>query len=93
MVGATLGSGGVGRYQGLHGLILGALESVELVTSIFTGDLITVSSTQKEYFPVQAVSAVADNTTAYPHREIRAHEDGSSSIVGKCVHTRVLTLL
>lgn len=43
MVGATLG-GGVGRYQGLHGLILDALESVELVTS--TGDLITVSSTQ-----------------------------------------------
>lgn len=43
MVGATLG-GCVGRYQGLHGLILDALESVELVTS--TGDLITVSSTQ-----------------------------------------------
>ncbi|KAI9368962.1 hypothetical protein BJX61DRAFT_521534 [Aspergillus egyptiacus] len=43
MVGATLG-GGVGRYQGLHGLILDALESVELVTS--TGRLITVSATQ-----------------------------------------------
>lgn len=73
-VGATLGGdgGGVGRYQGLHGLIRDALESVELVTS--TGDLITVSSTQKEYFPVQAVTAVADNSTAYPHREIRAHK-------------------
>lgn len=43
MVGATLG-GGVGRYQGLHGLIIDALESVELVT--VKGDLITVSATE-----------------------------------------------
>ncbi|KAJ5932126.1 hypothetical protein N7516_006615 [Penicillium verrucosum] len=45
MVGATLG-GGVGKYQGLHGLILDALESVQLVTP--TGDLITVSATQNK---------------------------------------------
>ncbi|KAJ5783898.1 CAZyme family AA7 [Penicillium psychrosexuale] len=45
MVGATLG-GGVGRYQGLHGLILDALKSVQLVTA--AGDLITVSATQNE---------------------------------------------
>ncbi|CAG7946347.1 unnamed protein product [Penicillium nalgiovense] len=45
MVGATLG-GGVGRYQGLHGLILDALKSVQLVTP--TGDLITVSASQNE---------------------------------------------
>lgn len=32
------------------------------------------STWQVEYFPVQAVTAVADNSTAYPHREIRAHE-------------------
>ncbi|KXG46525.1 FAD-binding, type 2 [Penicillium griseofulvum] len=45
MVGATLG-GGVGRYQGLHGLILDALKSVQLVTA--TGNLITVSATKHE---------------------------------------------
>lgn len=39
-VGATLG-GGIGRYAGLHGLALDALQSVRLVTA--TGDLITVS--------------------------------------------------
>lgn len=43
MVGATLGAG-VGRYQGLHGLILDALLSVRLVTA--TGDIITVSATE-----------------------------------------------
>ncbi|RAK71698.1 FAD-binding oxidoreductase [Aspergillus fijiensis CBS 313.89] len=32
------------------------------------------STWQVEYFPVQAVTAVADASTAYPHREIRAHE-------------------
>ncbi|KAJ5951539.1 FAD-binding type 2 [Penicillium vulpinum] len=48
MVGATLG-GGVGKYQGLHGLILDALKSVQLVTA--AGDLITVSASQnKELF-------------------------------------------
>lgn len=43
MVGATLGAG-VGRYQGLHGLIIDALLSVRLVTA--SGDLITVSNTE-----------------------------------------------
>ncbi|KAF2832646.1 FAD-binding domain-containing protein [Ophiobolus disseminans] len=41
-VGATLG-GGIGRYAGLHGLVLDALQSVRLVTA--TGDLVTVSRT------------------------------------------------
>ncbi|OQE10144.1 hypothetical protein PENFLA_c090G01387 [Penicillium flavigenum] len=45
MVGATLG-GGVGRFQGLHGLILDALESVKLVTA--AGDLITVSASENK---------------------------------------------
>jgi FAD/FMN-containing dehydrogenase len=44
MVGATLGAG-VGRYQGLHGLIIDALNSVEMVTS--TGELITASKSQE----------------------------------------------
>ncbi|PVH94492.1 FAD-binding domain-containing protein [Periconia macrospinosa] len=39
-VGATLG-GGVGRYAGLHGMMLDALQSALLVTA--TGDLMTVS--------------------------------------------------
>ncbi|KUL83490.1 hypothetical protein ZTR_10799 [Talaromyces verruculosus] len=43
MVGGTLGAG-VGKYQGVHGLIIDALESVELVTA--AGDLITVSKDQ-----------------------------------------------
>lgn len=43
MVGATLG-GGIGPLQGLHGLIIDALESVRLVTA--AGDLITVSATE-----------------------------------------------
>ena len=43
MVGATLGAG-VGRYQGLHGLIIDALLSVRIVTA--AGDLITASSTE-----------------------------------------------
>lgn len=43
MVGATIGAG-VGPLQGLHGLVLDALVSVEMITA--TGDLITVSSTQ-----------------------------------------------
>lgn len=44
MLGATLGAG-VGRYQGLHGLIIDALESVQIVTA--TGDLVTASKTQE----------------------------------------------
>ncbi|KAL4908421.1 hypothetical protein BDW74DRAFT_175103 [Aspergillus multicolor] len=43
MLGATL-SGGVGRYQGLHGPILHALQSVQLMTA--SGELIIVSETQ-----------------------------------------------
>ncbi|KAI1502629.1 FAD-binding domain-containing protein [Biscogniauxia marginata] len=42
MIGATLGAG-VGRYQGLHGLVIDALLSVRLVTA--KGDLIEVSAT------------------------------------------------
>lgn len=41
VLGITLG-GGVGRYQGIHGLLLDALQSVRMVTA--KGDLITVSS-------------------------------------------------
>jgi FAD/FMN-containing dehydrogenase len=44
MLGASLG-GGVGRYQGLHGLIIDALQSVKMVTA--TGDLITASKTEE----------------------------------------------
>lgn len=44
MVGGSLGAG-VGKYQGVHGLIIDALESVKLVTA--TGDLITVSKHQE----------------------------------------------
>jgi len=40
LVGATLG-GGVGRYNGLHGMIVDALKSVKLVTA--AGKLVTVS--------------------------------------------------
>ncbi|KAI9872699.1 MAG: hypothetical protein M1830_001294, partial [Pleopsidium flavum] len=43
MLGATLG-GGIGRLQGLHGLILDALLSVQIVTA--SGDLITASKTK-----------------------------------------------
>lgn len=43
MVGATLGAG-VGRYQGVHGLIIDALVSVRLVTA--ESDIINVSATQ-----------------------------------------------
>ncbi|KAL2799530.1 FAD-dependent oxidase [Aspergillus keveii] len=43
MVGASLGAG-VGKYQGVHGLIIDALESVKLVTA--AGSLITVSKHQ-----------------------------------------------
>lgn len=43
MVGATLGAG-VGPLQGLHGLVLDALSSVQLITA--SGSLITVSSTE-----------------------------------------------
>jgi FAD/FMN-containing dehydrogenase len=47
-VGATLG-GGIGRYAGVHGLMLDALQSVRLVTA--TGDLVTVSrSSNAELF-------------------------------------------
>ena len=41
MVGATL-NGGVGRYQGLHGLIGDSLISLRMVTA--EGDVITVSA-------------------------------------------------
>lgn len=43
MVGTTLG-GGVGRFNGLHGMITDSLLSVRLVTA--KGDLITVSATE-----------------------------------------------
>lgn len=43
MLGATLG-GGIGRLQGLHGMILDALLSVQIVTA--AGDLITASKTK-----------------------------------------------
>ena len=42
-MGGTLG-GGVGRYQGIHGLIIDSLISVELITA--AGKQITVSKTQ-----------------------------------------------
>jgi FAD/FMN-containing dehydrogenase len=42
MVGATLG-GGVSKYQGVHGMIIDALESVKLVTA--SGELVTASRT------------------------------------------------
>jgi hypothetical protein len=32
------------------------------------------SAWQVEYFPIQAVTAIADDSTAYPHRQISAHE-------------------
>lgn len=41
MVGATLGAG-VGRYQGLHGLIIDNLISVRMITA--KGDIISVSA-------------------------------------------------
>ncbi|OCL02959.1 FAD-binding domain-containing protein [Glonium stellatum] len=43
MVGATLG-GGVGRYNGLHGMIVDALLSVRIITG--TGELVTASETE-----------------------------------------------
>jgi FAD/FMN-containing dehydrogenase len=43
MVGATLG-GGVGRYNGLHGMIVDALKSVRLVTA--EGKIITASENE-----------------------------------------------
>lgn len=43
MVGATLG-GGVGRYNGLHGLLLDSLSSVKMVTA--AGKIITASITK-----------------------------------------------
>ena len=43
MVGATLG-GGVGRYNGLHGMIVDALLSVRMVTA--AGDIVTASATE-----------------------------------------------
>lgn len=41
MVGATLG-GGVGRYNGLHGLLLDSLSSVKMAAA--AGDLVTAST-------------------------------------------------
>ncbi|KAL8645999.1 MAG: hypothetical protein Q9226_007051, partial [Calogaya cf. arnoldii] len=41
LVGATLG-GGIGRYSGLHGMIVDALESVQLVTA--NGEVVTASA-------------------------------------------------
>ena len=43
MIGATLG-GGVGRYNGLHGMLLDSLSSVRMVTA--AGNIITASSTE-----------------------------------------------
>lgn len=43
MLGATLG-GGVGRYNGLHGMILDSLRSVRMVTA--NGDLVEASTTK-----------------------------------------------
>lgn len=43
MVGATLG-GGVGRYNGLHGMLLDSLSSVKMVTA--AGKIITASITE-----------------------------------------------
>lgn len=43
MVGATLG-GGIGPYQGLHGLIIDALESVTIVAG--TGEILNASATE-----------------------------------------------
>ena len=43
MVGATLG-GGVGRYNGLHGMLLDSLLSVRMVTA--DGKIITASTTE-----------------------------------------------
>ncbi|KAI1379512.1 hypothetical protein F4677DRAFT_409423 [Hypoxylon crocopeplum] len=43
MVGATIG-GGIGTMQGLHGLVLDALESVRLVTA--TGDIVNASASE-----------------------------------------------
>ncbi|KAH6639126.1 hypothetical protein C7974DRAFT_449046 [Boeremia exigua] len=43
MVGATLG-GGIGVYQGLHGLIIDALESVTVVTG--KGDIVNASQSE-----------------------------------------------
>ena len=43
MVGATMGAG-VGRYQGIHGLMIDNLLSVRLVTA--AGKIITASATQ-----------------------------------------------
>jgi FAD/FMN-containing dehydrogenase len=43
MIGATLG-GGVGRYNGLHGMLLDSLLSVRMVTA--AGNIITVSTTE-----------------------------------------------
>ena len=43
MIGATLG-GGVGRYNGLHGMLLDSLSSVRMVTA--AGKIITASSTE-----------------------------------------------
>ena len=45
MVGATLG-GGVGRYNGLHGMILDSLLSVRMVTA--NGDIVVASATENE---------------------------------------------
>lgn len=43
MLGATLG-GGIGRYNGLHGMILDALISVRLITA--KGEVVTASTTE-----------------------------------------------
>ena len=43
MVGATLG-GGVGRYNGLHGMLADTLRSVRIVTA--SGDCVTASATE-----------------------------------------------
>lgn len=45
MVGSTLG-GGVGRYNGLHGMIADSLLSADLVTA--AGELISVSASEND---------------------------------------------
>lgn len=45
MVGATLG-GGIGPYQGIHGLLLDALESVTMVTG--SGEIVTASEQEND---------------------------------------------
>jgi hypothetical protein len=53
MLGATLG-GGVGIMQGIHGLLLDSLESVQLVSA--SGDLVVSLSGLKNYVESALIS-------------------------------------